>query len=243
MSQESDAKSLQVLYIGRTDPNHEKLWHQLEQEGVKIVFVRTQRTGLQMARDLKPSVVIINTANGSFTGARLCRTLGRLLPNAQRLLLTEANAGADVPCERRLSRPFTVAKLRDAILKLLETADPYLLCVGELQLNLATRIVVGPRGQQRLTPKECDLLAYLMRRPNQVFSRRQLMKDVWKTPYVGDTRTLDVHMRWLREKVELDPHEPRLLLTKRGVGYLFSLSEPAPASSAASDQESEAELD
>ncbi len=239
MSRESVAKSPQVLYIGRIDPNHEKLWHQLEQEGIRIVFARTQRVGLQMAWDLKPSVVIINTSNGAFTGARLCRTLGRLLPSTQRLLLTEANAGADVPCERRLPRPFTVAKLRDAILKLLETANPHLLCVGELQLNLATRIVIGPKGQHRLTPKQCDLLAYLMRRPNQVFSRRQLMKDVWDTPYVGDTRTLDVHVRWLREKLELDPHEPKLLLTKRGVGYLFSAPEPAPVSPADADLEAE----
>ncbi len=227
MPRESDAKSPQILYIGRTDPNHEKLWQQFEQEGIGIVFARTQRAGLQMAWDLKPPVIIINTSNGAFTGARLCRALGRLLPNVQRLLLTEAQAGADVPCERRLPRPFTVAKLRDAVLKLLEVADPHILRVGELQLNLATRIVIGPKGQQRLTPKQCNLLAYFMRRPNQIFSRRQLMKDVWETPYVGDTRTLDVHMRWLREKLEPNPETPSLLLTKRGVGYLFSVPELA----------------
>ncbi len=241
MPRESEAKSPRILYIGRTDPNHEKLWLQFEQEGIGIVFARTQRAGLQMARDLKPPVIIINTSNGAFTGARLCAALGRLLPNVQRLLLTEAQAEADVPCERRLPRPFTVAKLRDAVLKLLEVADPHIVRVGELTLNLATRIVIGPGGQHRLTPKQCNLLAYFMRRPNQIFSRQQLMKDVWETPYVGDTRTLDVHIRWLREQLEPDPKTPRLLLTKRGIGYLFSV--PELASEDATDLDLEPGLD
>lgn len=241
MPRESDAKAPQVLYIGRTDPNHEKLWQQFEQEGINVVFARTQRAGLQMAWEVKPPVVVVNTANGAFTGERLCRTLGRLLPNVQRLLLTEAGAPSDAPCERRLARPFTVAKLRDAILKLLEAADPHILRVGGLQLDLATRIVIGPKGQQRLTPKQCNLLAYFMRRPNQIFSRRQLMKDIWDTPYIGDTRTLDVHIRWLREKLEPNPEAPTLLLTRRGIGYLFSV--PQQATDRDTDADGEPETD
>ncbi|MGC8779312.1 MAG: winged helix-turn-helix domain-containing protein [Anaerolineae bacterium] len=230
MSHDSNARTPQVLYIGRTDSNHERLWQQLQQEGINVVFARTQKAGLQLARDLKPRVVIINTMNGGFTGDRLSRSLGRLLPNVQRLLLTEANAGEGIPCERRLPRPFTLGKLRDAILKLLEAANPHIVRAGDLWLDLSTRIVHGPRGQQRLTPKECSLLAYLMRRPNQVFSRRQLMKDVWDTPYLGDTRTLDVHIHWLRIKLELDPQKPIFLVTKRGVGYVFVIPEAQAAS-------------
>lgn len=221
MPHDSDARTPQVLYIGRTDPNHERLWQQLQQEGIGIVFTRTQKAGLQLARELKPRVVIINTMNGAFTGDRLCRALGRLLPNVQRLLLTEANAGEAIPCERRLPRPFTVGKLREAILKLLEAANPHIVRAGELRLDLSTRILNGPLGTHRLTPKECSLLAYLMRRPNQVFSRHQLMKDIWETPYMADTRTLDVHIHWLREKVERDPKAPTTLVTKRGVGYVL----------------------
>jgi DNA-binding response OmpR family regulator len=246
MPRETDARPPQILYIGRTDSNHEKLWQQFQQEGTGVVFARTQRAGLQMASDVKPLVIIINTSNGAFTGARLCRALGRLLPNVHRLLLTEANVGTDVPCERRLARPFTVTKLRDTITKLLEAADPHVLRAGALQLNLGTRIVIGPKGQARLTPKQCSLLAYLMRRPNQVFSRRQLMKDVWETPFVDDTRTLDVHMRWLRERVEPDLEKPTLLLTRRGVGYLFAVpgeSEPQTDLDLEADLDFEAALD
>jgi DNA-binding response OmpR family regulator len=228
MPRDPDGNPTQILCIGRADANHEKLWQQLQQDGVAIAFARTQRLGLQMAWDLKPLVVVVNTANGAFTGDRLCRALGRGLPNVQRLLLTEAGVGANVPCERHLARPYTTARLRDVVTKLLEAADPHLLRAGALQLNLATRIITGPQGQQRLTPKQCSLLAYLMRRPNQVFSRRQLMKDVWDTPYTGDTRTLDVHIRWVREKIELDPEHPVVLVTKRGVGYLLAAPKPEP---------------
>jgi DNA-binding response OmpR family regulator len=241
MPRETNAVPPQILYIGRTDSNHEKLWQQFQQEGTSVVFARTQRAGLLMARDLKPQVIVINTSNGAFTGERLCRALGRLLPNAQRLLLSEANAGVDVPCERRLARPFTTTKLREAVLKLLAVAAPHILHAGSLQLNLATRNVIGARGQQRLTPLQCSLLAYFMRRPNQVFSRRQIMKDVWETPYVDDTRTLDVHMRWLREKVELDPKDPSLLMTKRGVGYILVV--PELESETAPELDSEADPD
>jgi len=238
MSHDSNARTPQVLYVGRIDSNHERLWQQLQQEGIGIVFARTPKAGLQLARELKPRVVIINTTNGAFTGDRLCRTLGRLLPNVQRLLLTEANEGKTIPCERRLPRPFTVGKLRETILKLLEAANPHIVRAGELRLDLSARILEGPLGQRRLTPKECSLLAYLMRRPNQVFSRHQLMKDVWETPYIGDTRTLDVHIHWLREKLERDPRTPTILVTRRGVGYVFVVPETGAGDEEAAPDES-----
>ncbi|MCU0502407.1 MAG: response regulator transcription factor [Anaerolineae bacterium] len=239
MPRDTDAKPPQIIYIGRADPAHDKLWQQFQAEGIGVGIAHTQRAGLQLAWDTKPLVVVINTANGAFTGERLCRALGRSLPHVQRLLLTEANSGAKVPCEKRLARPFTIARLRETVCKLLAAADPHVLRVGALQVNTATRVVSGPNGTQHLTPKQCELLSYLMRRPNQVFSRRQLMKDVWETPYVEDTRTLDVHMRWLREKVELDPERPALLVTKRGVGYMLVMPALEPEAEDLSDPEAD----
>ena len=73
------------------------------------------------------------------------------------------------------------------------------------------------------TPKEAHLLAILMQHPGQVVSRARIMKEVWQTDYLGDTRTLDVHICWLRQKLEADPTRPQLLLTQRGVGYVLNL--------------------
>jgi len=124
MSREMSAKSVRILYIGRLDPNHETLWAQLHREGTKVEFASTQQAGHTMALASQPQIVVINTTNGRFSGERLCRTLGRRLPSTLRLLISEAGASVDAPCEMRLNRPFTVRKLREAVFKLLEQALP-----------------------------------------------------------------------------------------------------------------------
>ncbi|MCX6032933.1 MAG: response regulator transcription factor [Chloroflexi bacterium] len=225
MRREPNTRPIQVLCVGRADSNYDLLWQQFQREGLVLIFARTQQDGQQMALQLQPQIVVVNAANSHFSGDRLCRTLGRRLPSIQRLLITEPNVGAGVPCEIHLARPFTVRKLRESVLKLLEAAAPHILRVGPLQLDLVTRVVIGPQGRHRLTPKQCSLLAGFMRRPNQVLSRKDLMERVWETKYLGDTRTLDVHVRWLRERIEPDPKHPALLVTERGIGYRLVIPE------------------
>jgi DNA-binding response OmpR family regulator len=99
---------------------------------------------------------------------------------------------------------------------------PQVLTVDGLRLNLGTRELKNGKGAVHLTPKECRLLATFMRYPNQVLSHKFLMKEVWQTDYVGDTRTLQVHVSWLRRKIEENPRQPARLRTVRGVGYRFS---------------------
>lgn len=91
-----------------------------------------------------------------------------------------------------------------------------------LTLDLESRQVAGPHGTVWLTPKECQLLAVFMSHAGQILSRKFLMSEVWHTDYLDDTRTLDVHICYLRRKIEQDPHRPRLLRTVRGVGYRFA---------------------
>ncbi|MFZ5915741.1 MAG: winged helix-turn-helix domain-containing protein [Chloroflexota bacterium] len=100
---------------------------------------------------------------------------------------------------------------------------PQVLTVDDLNLDLKTRELKNGHGLIRLTPKECQLLATFMRYPNQVLSHRFLMKEVWETDYLGDMRTLQVHVSWLRRKIEADPRRPARLRTVRGVGYRFGV--------------------
>jgi len=223
-AEEPETRTVDVLYIGRADSSHGKVWQQFERDGYVVASARTQVEGLQFAWDLQPRVVVVNSANSGFSGDRLCRTLGRRLPGVQRLLIVERGAGANVPCELRLVRPFTGRKLRDSLLKLLEASAPNILRAGDVKLDLVSRVVISPRGRWHLTPKQCNLLAWLMRHPNQVISRQDLMERVWHTGYLGDTRTLDVHIRWLREKIEHNPTAPSILRTERGIGYMLSVS-------------------
>lgn len=92
---------------------------------------------------------------------------------------------------------------------------------GDLTLDLDLRCVIKDGVDEHLTFKECALLKIFMNNGGQVITRKRLMKEIWDTDYLGDTRTLDVHIRWLREKIEDDPSKPVLLRTVRGVGYRF----------------------
>ena len=98
---------------------------------------------------------------------------------------------------------------------------PQVLAVDGLRLDLETRELQNGHGVVRLTPKECQLLAIFMRHQSQILSHKFLMKEVWETDYVGDTRTLQVHVCWLRRKIEANPRRPNRLRTVRGVGYRF----------------------
>jgi DNA-binding winged helix-turn-helix (wHTH) protein len=96
---------------------------------------------------------------------------------------------------------------------------------GPVTLNALTRRVTTPKGEFEMTPKQCALLLLLMRHSNRVVSRSDIMRTIWETSYLDDTRTLDVHVHWLRLMIEPDPAQPTLLVTRRGVGYQFVSAE------------------
>lgn len=101
---------------------------------------------------------------------------------------------------------------------------PALVQTGPLTLQDRDLYLDGDASPIKLLPKEARLLAVLMRYPNQTVSRAALMREVWETGYMGDTRTLDVHICWLRRKLEADSARPRLIVTQRGVGYRLCVS-------------------
>jgi DNA-binding response OmpR family regulator len=140
------------------------------------------------------------------------------------LLLPEGDtAAAASQADIVLVKPFTIRKVINRIKKLIAEPSTHILQVGDVQLNCRTRFARrGNEPPQKLTPKQAKLLETLMRRAGQVLTRRFLMKQVWQTDYMGDTRTLDVHIRWVREKIEPDPSKPTYVTTKRRVGYRFA---------------------
>jgi len=237
MGRNNNAKPVQILYIGRSDPSFEKVWQGFQGDGISFASAGTQTMGLQMAREIRPNLIVVNAANSHFSGVYLCKVLGRRLPGAQRLAIVERGEGEDVACEQRLAKPFTARKLRDTVRTMLEAMIPHNLKVGTIELDQISRLVSGQQGRHHLTPKQCELLALFIQHPNQVISRRELMEHIWKTGYLGDTRTLDVHIRWLREKIEIDPDQPEILITRRGVGYVLV----APGIEAPPDDPPEAE--
>jgi DNA-binding response OmpR family regulator len=122
-----------------------------------------------------------------------------------------------------LRLPINSTQIADIVTRLLDGYKTGILQVGFLSLDVDTRTLVTSKGQYHMTPKATTLLHYMMTHHGKILSRSELMENVWDTTFLGDTRTLDVHIRWLRERIEADPSDPKFLITVRGRGYQLLL--------------------
>ncbi len=135
--------------------------------------------------------------------------------------------GLDLGADDYITKPFSMRELLARIratLRRMEIQAPTPetpLKLGDMEVDIGHHLITKAGQALTLTPKEFDLLAFLTRNKGLVFSRDQLLEKVWGYDYAGDTRTVDVHIRWLREKIEDNPDEPKRLITVRGVGYRF----------------------
>jgi len=187
----------------------------------EVVRVTTTRQAIKQARLTRPDLIVLDSTTQRIDGIRICRDLRAQLKDAIILLLLQADIKTESAADADfiLHEPFTPRKLLNRIARMLPGEQQDILQVGEITLNLTNRCVRTGKQEYQLTPKQSQLLALFMRQPDEVVSRRVLMKNVWDTDYMGDTRTLDVHIRWLREIIEADPSQPCNLVTVRGVGY------------------------
>ncbi len=214
----------QILCI--ESKNQESLCPGLEKRGYRVVLLPHDCLTLEGIREHNAEVVVVNALAATYRGEEVCRTLRMLGVDLPILLLLPAGVKTppDSQADVVLVKPFTTRKVVNRIKKLAAEPPAHILQVGDIQLNCRTRWVQRNNGlPKKLTPKQTKLLETLMRHPGQVLSRRYLMKQVWQTDYLGDTRTLDVHIRWLREKIEPEPNRPIYITTKRGQGYRLNV--------------------
>lgn len=200
----------------------------LNKEGLRVCVFYTGGAAYKWAKKNGPDIVVFDGSTMRSNGVRSCKRLRGVLPNTPIIHcrkegeLEDNSAGADI----YLERPFTARKVLNRIKTLLPTDDwkQEIARAGDITFYPAKRSVdVNGQGEQRLTPKLASLLDMFLRNPNMVLARERLMHDVWDTDFMGDTRTLDVHIRWMREVIEEDPAQPMLLKTVRGEGYIFSV--------------------
>lgn len=199
----------------------------LSRKGFQVLSAHNGTEAIQLMDEMNFNLIIINAASLYSNGKGIVRNLKRQAPAIPILLILQENQEKeDCQADVVLSLPFTLQKLLNRMKPLLPAMKKDVLKVGALQLDIRERIVRYQGRQVRLTPRLMVLLQMLMEKPGEVVERHELFRKGWETEYVEDTRSLDVHISWLREALEIDPRHPRLIKTIRGVGYRLDLGEP-----------------
>jgi DNA-binding response OmpR family regulator len=225
-----------ILIVEDEKTLRETLRYNFAREGFRVITAADGREALELAEREQPDAVILDLMLPEISGFDVCRALRRT-STVPILMLTAKDeevdkiVGLELGADDYLTKPFSVRELLarlKALLRRVEMLQPpvsrppeRLLQTDSLRVNLDEHRVYRSDQQLQLKPKEFDLLVFLMQQPGRVFTRDQLLSQVWGYDFAGDSRTVDVHVRWLREKIEANPGQPVLIETVRGVGYRF----------------------
>ena len=222
------------VLIVEDDPNLlSTLKYNLQKESYDVVTAIDGVEAIETARREKPELILLDVMLPKMNGFEVCRILRKetIIPI---LMLTAKNeeidkiVGLEIGADDYLTKPFSMRELMARIRATFRRAsmvepslanEPTSLKIGNLEIDTARHRAALEGEKLDLAPKEFDLLVFLARNKGFVFSREQLLGTVWGYDYAGETRTVDVHIRWLRQKIESDPGNPRRLVTVRGTGY------------------------
>ena len=193
----------------------------LRKKEYSVEIVPTGSAAVACMVEIDPDLVVVNAASFRSSGKRICNEI-RLKADKLPIVLIvtpEHNASGITSANTILELPFTSRKLLNRILPLLPGDGKNILHVGFIRLDLERHQVRCLGREARLTPRLTHLLQVLLLHAGEAVEREKLFSEVWETKYTGDTRTLDVHISWLRQALEENPRQPQFLKTIRGVGY------------------------
>lgn len=210
-----------VLLIESDKPSAPSYASALDKRGYTLTLVHSTNDAVTKANGSSPDVIVIDAASLKTSGVRMCRDVRKSLAHARILLVIDRKTLVDESCgaDLILQHPFTPRKLLNGVSRLMPARDGIIWQTGPIRFNLSQRKVKCGAKEEKMTPKQAKLLEVLMKHSGEVVSRKVLIKQVWETDYTGDTRTLDVHISWLRNLIEPNPLKPKYLKTLRGQGY------------------------
>ena len=229
----SNDMHMSTILLVEDDPIlSETLRYNLEREGYAVINAPDGVVGLERARRDQPDMVILDVMLPRLDGFSVCRIL-RQESEVPILILTARQdeidriAGLELGADDYVAKPFSLGELLARVRAIMRRSDRRInalhevLDAGTIRLDTGSRRAWRDDVELNLSQKEFDLLACLMRNRGIALSRDVLLERVWGYDFLGDSRTVDVHIRWLREKVEPDPGKPTYIQTVRGIGYRF----------------------
>ena len=210
------------------------LQYNLELEGYAVRVANDGNAGLELVRTSPPDLLILDVVLPGVSGYDICKLVRRdsdlpILMLTARGEEVDKVIGLELGADDYVTKPFSVRELMARVRALLRRprasiqtiVSQVILRSGDMEVDTFSHTVRKNGVVVEFRPREFDLLALMVANPGRAYSRDQLLEALWGHDYIGDTRTIDVHVRWLRKKIEEEPSSPRRLVTVRGVGYRF----------------------
>ena len=223
-----------ILVVDDEPTLREALVDALEADGFRVVAAADGREALSQFRAERPDLVLLDLMLPELSGIEVCRII-RAESGVPIVMLTAKDSeldkvvGLELGADDYVTKPFSLRELTARIRALFRRSDqavavdgpPAVVDLGSVQADLGGHRLLRDGQVVAIKPKAFELLAFLIRHPGQVFTRDQLLEHVWGYDYAGETRTVDVHVHWLRSAIEADPARPTVVQTVRGTGYVL----------------------
>jgi DNA-binding response OmpR family regulator len=208
----------------------------LESEGYQVFVAEDGQTAIEIVKEQNPDLMLLDLMLPGMSGYDVCRKVRELQYTFPIIILTARDqeidkvTGLNIGADDYMTKPFGVKELLARIQARLRRTNTYSkrgpiekVELGEISIDLNESVVTRPDGTKDLTTREVELIRYLVKHANEPVSRDDLLENVWRYEYSTNTRTVDVHISKLRSKIEMQPDDPRYLVTLHGVGYMLKM--------------------
>ncbi len=222
---ENSSRKTRILWAGKRRADIPSFVPNLKARGYKVTFVTTGKEAVLKLNRIKPDVMVIDAASMRTTGSRICKSVQAKGSSVPIILI---NSPDNLPTNQivadvQLVLPFTIRKLENRIIPFSPGDGDEILIAGPIHLDMDRQVIRCNCKEEHVTPRMAELLKMMIKQKGVVLDRRKMFSRIWKTDYTEDTRSLDVHINWLRKIIEEDPDNPKLIHTIRGKGYRLDL--------------------